>query len=204
MKILHISDTHGFHKQLPQLPEADVLVHSGDITWSGAENEALDFLNWLIEQPFQHKVFIAGNHDDCLYQAEEIIGLPDNIHFLQNSGAEIEGVRFYGLPLFMLDYCTDRYNSLIQDIPTNTDIVISHQPPKGVLDMTDYGSGMASHGSEQLLQRILHIRPILHLFGHEHSANGMVIRDDIIFSNSSILDDKYELKFSPRLIEINI
>jgi len=135
MKILHISDTHGLHDHMPPLPAADVLVHSGDMTWSGTEKEVIDFLHWLIEQQFQHKVFIAGNHDDCLYQADEIIGLPDNIHFLQNSSVEIEGIRFYGLPLFMMDCFTDRYNSLIEDIPTNTDVVISHQPPKGRLDI---------------------------------------------------------------------
>ena len=43
MRILHISDTHGKHREL-SLPEADVLVHSGDFTFAGAESEAYDFL----------------------------------------------------------------------------------------------------------------------------------------------------------------
>lgn len=32
MNILHLSDTHGAHRSLGRLPEADVIVHSGDIT----------------------------------------------------------------------------------------------------------------------------------------------------------------------------
>ncbi len=33
MRILHISDTHGQHQQLSDMPEADVIVHSGDISF---------------------------------------------------------------------------------------------------------------------------------------------------------------------------
>ena len=40
MNILHLSDTHGVHRSLGNLPEADVIVHSGDITMNGS-NELL-------------------------------------------------------------------------------------------------------------------------------------------------------------------
>lgn len=43
MKILHISDTHGFHHRLQNLPPADVLVHSGDFCMIGEQREAYDF-----------------------------------------------------------------------------------------------------------------------------------------------------------------
>lgn len=58
MKILHISDTHGFHHDMHQeLPEADILVHSCDSTWGGCEPEAIDFMNWMIGlSQFKHKV----------------------------------------------------------------------------------------------------------------------------------------------------
>ena len=95
MKILHLSDTHGCHHRLRGLPEADVLVHSGDFTMTGTESEALDFLNWFCDLPYPHKIFICGNHDDCLYDAN-IDGLDDNVHYLRNSGVEIDGVKFYG------------------------------------------------------------------------------------------------------------
>ena len=45
MKLLHLSDTHGLHKNLRSLPEADVIVHSGDFTFAGSEEEAYDFMN---------------------------------------------------------------------------------------------------------------------------------------------------------------
>ena len=40
MKILHLSDTHGCHRRLRDLPEADVVIHSGDFTMNGSEAEA--------------------------------------------------------------------------------------------------------------------------------------------------------------------
>ena len=43
LKILHLSDTHGVHRRLRDLPEADILVHSGDFTMSGSEAETLDY-----------------------------------------------------------------------------------------------------------------------------------------------------------------
>lgn len=37
MKILHLSDTHGCHRQLQNLPEADLIIHSGDFIWPGVK-----------------------------------------------------------------------------------------------------------------------------------------------------------------------
>ena len=39
MTILHLSDTHGRHRRLTQLPDADILVHSGDFTMNGSKQE---------------------------------------------------------------------------------------------------------------------------------------------------------------------
>lgn len=52
MRILHLSDTRGCHHRLKDLPEADVVVHSGDFTMTGTEQEAIDFLNWFCDLPF--------------------------------------------------------------------------------------------------------------------------------------------------------
>lgn len=41
MKILHLSDTHGLHKNLRSLPEADVIVHSGDFTLQEAKRRRM-------------------------------------------------------------------------------------------------------------------------------------------------------------------
>ena len=66
MRILHLSDTHNFHRQLGNLSAADIIVHSGDVSMAGAANEVMDFIDWFIDLDYKYKIFIAGNHDDCL------------------------------------------------------------------------------------------------------------------------------------------
>ena len=62
MRLVAISDTHGVHRRV-NLPAGDVLVHSGDLTLDGEGPVTLDFVDWFSEQPFEHKIFVAGNHD---------------------------------------------------------------------------------------------------------------------------------------------
>lgn len=187
MTIFHLSDTHGCHHQLRDLPEADVVVHSGDFTMNGSQQEAIDFLNWFCDLPHQHKIFICGNHDDCLYGAN-IDGLDKNVHYLCNSGLEIEGIKFYGIPMFMADCVTDRQTRNYARIPTETDILITHCPPFGILDFDD---GI-NYGSEELLGRISAVNPKLHLFGHIHAQHGKIEINDTIYSNGTMMSDSYE------------
>lgn len=186
MKILHLSDTHGYHRRLRDLPEADVVVHSGDICMVGSEQEAIDFLNWFCDLPYKHKIFICGNHDDCLYGAN-IDGLDENVHYLCNSGVTIDGVKFYGVPMFMGDCITQRQERNYSKIPADVDVLISHMPPYGVLDFDD----SINYGSEELLQRVSEINPRLHLFGHIHRQHGQTDNGITRFSNGAIMNEDY-------------
>ena len=197
MKILHISDTHGSHRRLHDLPQADIIVHSGDFTMNGSEQEALDFMNWFCNLPYQHKIFICGNHDDCLYGAT-IDGLDDNVHYLCNSGVEIDGVKFYGVPMFMGDCISDRQTKHYANIPEDTDILITHTPPFGILDFDDN----IHYGSEELLNRITTVQPRLHLFGHIHSQHGTIVLNGTTFSNGAIMNADYSNIRMPNLVEL--
>lgn len=197
MRILHLSDTHGCHHRLKDLPEADVVVHSGDFTMTGTEQEALDFLNWFCDQPYAHKIFICGNHDDCLYGAN-INGLDSNVHYLCNSGVEIDGIKFYGVPMFMGDCITDRQQRNISKIPTDTDILITHSPAYGILDFDDN----INYGDEQLFSKVLEIKPRLHLFGHIHAQHGITTLHGITFSNGVIMNADYTNLTAPNILMI--
>lgn len=197
MKILHISDTHGLHHQLRNLPEANVVVHSGDFTMTGSEQEAIDFLNWFCDLPYDHKIFICGNHDDCLYGAN-IDGLDPNVHYLCNTGVEIDGIKFYGVPMFMGDCVTDRQIRNIKKIPSDTDVLITHSPAFGILDFDDN----INYGDEQLLTRIIEVQPRLHLFGHIHSNHGLTTQHGITFSNGAIMNADYSTLNIPNVITI--
>ena len=198
-RILHLSDTHGLHRQLGALPDADVLVHSGDFTMGGAEKEAFDFMEWLIALPHPQKIFIAGNHDDCLYGAN-LEGLPHNVHYLCHSGVEVEGIRFYGMPMFVGDSTSGLEEAYIRQIPRGIDILITHQPPLGICDY----SGHIHWGSFGLLKQVHWIKPKLHLFGHIHDRYGTEKVGDTVFVNASLVDNRYELVNKPKLLMVDV
>ena len=180
MKILHISDTHGKHHQLKDLPEADVIVHTGDITEDGTEEEVKDFIEWFSGLSYAHKIFIAGNHDNCLYGAN-IEGLPDNMHYLCNDGITIDGIKFYGVPMFLHDDLDGNLPELFGRIPDDTDVLLTHQPPLGILDEQD---GI-NYGDYTLFKRVMDVRPKCHLFGHlHHTEKTQEVFRRVRFSNA--------------------
>lgn len=201
MKILHLSDTHGYHHQLWDLPQVDVVVHSGDFCMVGTEQEALDFLNWFCDLPYKHKIFICGNHDDCLYGAN-IDGLDSNVHYLCNSGIEIEGVKFYGVPMFMGDCITERQCRNYNNIPNDTDVLITHSPAYGIFDYDDGINYGINYGSEELLQAVTSVNPRIHLFGHIHKQHGITTIGTTIFSNGSIMNEHDSTLNHPNIIEL--
>jgi predicted phosphohydrolase len=172
--------------ELRELPGADVLVHTGDLSNWGSEDEVLTALEWLMGLPYRYKVFLAGNHDFCLFDAENIEGLPENVYFLHNSGVVIEGVSFWGITYTNPKAPTDRV----------VDVLVSHEPPKGILD---YENDM-HWGSHQVLNMVTELRPKYHLFGHVHDNNGIVTIGETMFSNGSNMDRNNKIGNRPRVI----
>ena len=199
MRILHISDTHSKHRELHPLPDADMIIHSGDFTFAGSENEAYDFINWFCDLPFQQKILIAGNHDMCMYGVDSIDGLPNNVHYLCNNSIEIDNVTFFGIPMFMEVIMDGSFDRMINDIPDNTNVLITHQAPYGFCD--EYNG---HHCGDRVLREKIDMLPSLrcHLFGHQHEANAIIVRNGITFSNAAVLDNQYNLIANPRVIEL--
>lgn len=197
MKILHLSDTHGCHRDLKELSDADVVVHSGDFSMVGTETEAIDFLNWFCDLPYRHKIFICGNHDEALYGAS-LSGLDENVHYLCNSAVTIDGVKFYGVPMFMSDCMSGAQDDFYNEILADVDVLITHQPPRKILDFDDN----FNYGSELLYKRIEAIAPQAHLFGHIHRQNGVLTQGSTIFSNAAIMNESYDSINTPNLIEL--
>lgn len=186
MTLVHISDTHNEHRKLC-LPQGDILIHSGDFTFGGSEQEAYDFMDWFCDLPYTHKIFIAGNHDDCLYSAENIEGLPDNVHYLCNSKVTINDIIFYGMPMFMLDCVNGNYDQQVAAIPNNINVLITHQTP-----FRDF----------VLMERVKTIHPQFHLFGHEHNEYGYCCINGTIYSNAALMDSKYKFIHQPQVYQI--
>lgn len=55
MTIAFLSDTHGKHREMKNMPQADMLIHAGDLSWNGTEEEIADFISWLGSLDYRHK-----------------------------------------------------------------------------------------------------------------------------------------------------
>ena len=201
MQILHLSDTHNQHRQLGKLPAADVIIHSGDITFAGTGEEVLDFIEWFGSLSYQYKIFIAGNHDYALEgQAPERIQrfLPENCFYLYNSGITINEIRFWGIPFFFSPDEPNSNTKTIDLVPNDADVIITHRPPFGILDQ----SSNTRFGCSDLLQAVTRIRPAYHLFGHIHDAYGIEKHKQTTFLNAAVVDTNYRLVNDPILFEL--
>lgn len=203
MQITFISDTHGLHHQL-DLTGGEVLVHAGDVSSRGTEEEIIAFLNWFAKQKYTHKIFIAGNHDWFFERKspEYIQGiLPDSVIYLNDSGVTIQGVIFWGSPVqpTFYNWAFNRERGAEIDkhwqlIPTDTTVLITHGPPMGILDKTISGQAV---GCEALTTRVQQIEPKIHVFGHIHEAYGTQTIGETLYINASVLDFKYKMVHQP-------
>lgn len=157
----------------------------------------MDFLYWFCDLPYRHKIFICGNHDSCLYDAN-IDGLDGNVHYLCNSGIEIEGMKFYGVPMFTEDCISDRQTHHYAKIPADTDVLITHSPAYGILDFDDN----INYGSEEILMKLSDLHLKAHLFGHIHRQHGIIEQNGTIFSNGAIMNEDYSAFSTPNIIEL--
>lgn len=208
MKIVAISDTHGQHAGL-KLPPGDILIHAGDVSSRGKPHEIQDFVNWFAQQDYEHKIFIAGNHDFFFEQApqhEIDLYLRPEFTYLNDSGITIDGIKIWGSPVqpWFYDWAFNRQRGADIDkhwqlIPKDTDVLISHGPPHGILDRTDGGELV---GCEMLLKKIEEVKPRFSIFGHIHEAYGMVEKGETTFVNASVLNLQYRLVNEAVEIEI--
>ena len=143
-------------------------------------------------------MLVAGNHDASLYGAH-LDGHDGNVHYLCGSGVEIEGLKFWGVPMFMEDCISGKQEQLYAAITEDTDILVTHTPPYGMLDR----DGSILYGSRELLERVRVIHPRLHLFGHIHKSHGTTSDGVTVFSNAAIMDEEYDSLNGPNMLPIS-
>ncbi len=209
MRIVCLSDTHNCNEEI-SVPDGDILIHSGDATLRGTETEIEDFLIWYSSLPHKYKIFVAGNHD-WLYEMNnhfaKLLTANYNIKYLQDSSTIIEGLKMYGSPwqprFYDWAFNLDRGFELAEKwklIPDDTDILITHGPPHGILDEVPRFYGVEKTGCEELLKRVKELARNnlkLHIFGHIHSGYGQVEKFGVNFINASNLDEQYLPKQPP-------
>jgi hypothetical protein len=109
-------------------------------------------------------------------------------------------VKFYGAPwvpeldgwaYFRSDEELARHWAII---PTDTDVLITHSPPRGILDCN---SGGRACGCPALRTAVTRIAPRVHCFGHVHAGHGCVELDGTTYVNAALVNRAYKIARDP-------
>lgn len=138
-----------------------------------------------------------------------------NVVYLEDQEYKFKSVslkrtlKFYGSPwqpefynwAFNLPIDGDELKKVWKKIPSDTDILLTHGPAYGLLDLTP---DFRSVGCSLLRRRITDVKPLIHNFGHIHHSNGETFHNGTYFVNSSICDEKYRPVNQPKVIDLTL
>lgn len=221
MIITFISDTHNKHKGVTQdLPGGDLLIHAGDLSSMGYKHEIEGFCKWFNGlDGYDFKVFIAGNHDwgfqRDLPMCTELVNSYKWIDYLQDSSVQVfentdNLIKIYGTPwqpefynwAFNLPRNGVELQQKWDQIPDDTDILVTHGPAWGILDDVEDRRGMHL-GCELLTQRVQKVKPKIHVCGHIHTGRGIYEKDGTLYINAAVLNEQYHYAHKPITIDYN-
>lgn len=204
LKIVAISDVHTRWHTL-QIPECDILISAGDYSFHGQPDIVLSFHEWMNRQPAKHVISVQGNHETWVeknFSAAEAIALGScpRVHFMEEGLVEIDGIKIWCSAItpnfFNWAWNRARGEEIKQHwdkIPEDTNILVTHGPPAGILDIVPWVDGTPKErvGCEELKKRIDQLDIDLHIFGHIHHSHGEHHSDGTSFYNASICDERY-------------
>ena len=205
-RLVLLSDTHTYLDQV-DVPDGDILLHAGDISFGGEPKEIRQFNADMEKLPHKHKAFIAGNHDFLFEENPDLAkSFITSACYLRDNLVEFDGVKVYGSPwvnkyfdwAFMLP--EEGLRVMFEGIPEGLDVLLTHGPPYGILDVVNRGGGHV--GSKELLKAIQRAKPKIVVFGHIHEGYGYMEQDGIKYYNASINTVGYDPINSPFVVDL--
>ncbi len=227
IRVVAMSDTHNQHDKV-DVPEGDILIHAGDATMNGTLEETKAFLEWFSALPHPRKYFVPGNHELNLEELEHTspgsirqicrhYGIEGLVHEFSNKD-DRSYPRIFGSPYvpefgewaFMPTEESRRWRW--EDVPYGLhhpkqkeapDIVVTHGPPRGILDHTVNDENVGDPVLNAYFLRAR--RPILHLFGHIHEMGGGLQQPNgsgHTHLNVAVLDENYLLRGKPAIVDM--
>ncbi|TFK35271.1 Metallo-dependent phosphatase-like protein [Crucibulum laeve] len=213
-----ISDTHS---HTFNVPEGDVLLHSGDITNAGQFEEFDRTITWLAGLKHQKKIIIGGNHDlplhngwyqqhfeepeddrisimdlltgDRALQAGIIYLCDEKVQFRLKDGGREWSV--YGSPW------SPEFGTWAFGYPRSLGSILYSKFPQADILLThtpaqgifDRTNDSELVGCCDLRAHLLRERPILHVAGHIHEGRGAYVHDWDVSAEPVVQNDNEDL-----------
>jgi Icc-related predicted phosphoesterase len=128
-----------------------------------------------------------------------------SVKYLDHDSCTIHGVSFFGSP-YTPDFGGWAY--MIPDeelkrkwdqIPEETNVLITHGPPFGIGDFSSYK--MENAGCRHLATRVNNLPNLkAHIYGHIHHAYGVTERNKVIYANVSTCSNRYDGDINPAVV----
>lgn len=205
-----ISDTHNYSlKDILGDMTADVLLHAGDWTMRGTWGEYIGQKKLLkeIRSQFKRVICIPGNHDfhfkdypDTIRELKREL----DVDVLIDRVEVVNGIRIFGSPwvpefggwAYMYPRPTKRWYSRPQ-----ADIVMTHGPMYGILDMTPRGEQVGCWDLKDSIFRLIP-KPKVFISGHIHHSYGREEVDGVLCINAAICTEYYNAANLPQVFEL--
>jgi len=174
MKVLCVADYHK-EKELAENVEkiaakegVDVIINAGDFL-------SEDFARKVLDKTKFRAFVIKGNWDYGLKTKNK------NVKILKNEIVEYKGYYFLGVDW---GYYSKIYE-LAKGIDPKKLIVVTHDPPFDILDISYFGNNAGVVELREVMDRV---KPILHVFGHIHESAGVMKHKGTLFVNAALLE----------------
>jgi Icc-related predicted phosphoesterase len=139
--------------------------------------------------------------------SDHLTSLTSNGIVLIEEQLTIRGLKLWASPVtphsvgsFAVAAPEDRARRYAQ-IPLDTDILITHGPPYGILDCAP---GESQHqGCRVLLDAVQRVKPKIHVFGHVHQGYGIFETPDTMFVNAALLGPDGDIDRPPIVLSIS-
>jgi Icc-related predicted phosphoesterase len=196
MRFACFSDIH--NHDLPRF-NADVLIVAGDLTGRGTKTEFLKRLEDLSGYPAKKIIIIPGNHDFFVERHPDLARKfceERKITLLVDQMTTYNHINIYGAP-WQPEWGKWAYGyprvpgggkQHWDKIPESTEILVTHGPPKWILDLDKGGE---HYGCEDLAMRVREVKPKFHIFGHIHCSYGFEVHPYTTYINAAMCSEKY-------------
>lgn len=219
MKLVAISDIHSQSYDV-NIPDGDILVIAGDLCAYGNISELIVLNDWLRTLPHKRKIITAGNNDkyifDCPYDAKKIL-THGELYLHEPFQFEVDGKIFNGFASpyskefgnwYFMHHDNSEGERLWSQVPDDTDLLVTHGPPYGLLDKLApqyIRRGEDSNvGSTTLLKAVKRVNPAIHIFGHIHSRQGVIRNGNTVFVNAALCNEQYRPENSVAVLDLNV
>lgn len=205
MRIVAISDVHNSWGALT-IPECDLLISAGDYSMHGHPATVRSYHEWLNEQPAKYIISGQGNHEEWVeknfLEAKELAreACP-RVFFVEEEKIVIEDINIWysAITPWFHDWAYNRragpeIEEHWKKIPEDTNILVTHGPPYGILDIVYYPDGVVPKervGCWTLGAYVKRIKPDLHIFGHIHGSHGEKHEEGTSYYNVAVCDEMY-------------